>query len=264
MSDHTRAVGRVHADARLLILSDIHGNWDALSAVLQAEPETSDILCLGDWVNYGPEPAACVRWGAGNLRPGRALCGNHDLAAVTGKLPHHSSTGAIALEAIVRETRHLLSPSDLAFLANLPTSLTLFAGPETWLAVHALPSDPQEGYLRGDAPEAAWSSEVRHAGDPDVLLVGHTHRPFLRRIGRTLVVNPGSVGRPKDGDSTGSYAIWRDGVFCLRKGPPVVPLLDPEEPTSRHGFCSQPASADRPSSHQSWLSGGDVRPGGRR
>lgn len=243
MSDPIVDGGWIVSGTRLLILSDIHGNWDALRAVLQVEPDATDILCLGDWVNYGPEPAACVRWGARHVRPGRALRGNHDIAAVTGALPRYSSAGRDELAETLRDTRRRLSPADRAFLASLPESVRLRTEAEVWWAGHALPSDPLEGYLRGDAPEAAWQGEIRRAGNPDVLLVGHTHRPFLRRVGSTLVVNPGSVGRPKGGEPAGSYAIWRDGVFCLRNIPTVVPIMDGLESKAEHGLCCQHVSA---------------------
>jgi hypothetical protein len=54
---------------KVLILTDIHGNWPALQAVLQAEPDADRILCLGDLVNYGPQPGECVRWAGGSKKP---------------------------------------------------------------------------------------------------------------------------------------------------------------------------------------------------
>jgi predicted phosphodiesterase len=235
---------RIDPRSRLLILSDIHGNWTALRAVLGAEPEVSDILCLGDWVNYGPDPSACVRWGSRNLLPGRALRGNHDVAALTGIRPRFSSTGGEELDAVLSHTRRNLSIDDRAYLESLPASATLRVGHEIWWACHALPSDPLEGYLREESPETSWRDEVSTAGDPAVLLVGHTHRPFLKRVGKTTIVNPGSVGRPKDGDSLASYAIWQDGEFYLRKISCDVQEVDLGYSTHFHGLHSQHASTN--------------------
>jgi hypothetical protein len=64
----------------LLIISDIHGNWPALRAVLEAEPDVDRTLCLGDLVGYGPQPFECVAWAKGILPPEWIIQGNHDLA----------------------------------------------------------------------------------------------------------------------------------------------------------------------------------------
>ena len=62
-----------------------------------------------------------------------------------------------------------------------------------------------------------WREEVDRAGSPSFLLVGHTHLPGKMRIGKTVIVNPGSVGQPKDGDPRAAYAIWEDGDVSLRR-----------------------------------------------
>ena len=61
-----------------------------------------------------------------------------------------------------------------------------------------------------------WVAELERL-DADVLLVGHSHVPFIRRIGGKVIVNPGSVGQPRSGDARASYAVWDDGEFILRK-----------------------------------------------
>src|SRR6516164_7526200 len=65
---------------KILVVSDVHGNWPALQEVLRAEPDAERILCLGDLVNYGPQPAECVSWAMQLNRPHRVIQGNHDLA----------------------------------------------------------------------------------------------------------------------------------------------------------------------------------------
>lgn len=244
MTDFAIDGGSLDPGATLLILADIHGNWTALQAVLRSEPEVTDIICLGDWVNYGPDPDVCVRWGSRNLQPGRALRGNHDLAALTGRVPRHSRESVERLVAALADTRRALSRDDRDFLSRLPSAATYRVGGETWWAGHALPSDPLEGYLRGDAPESGWREEIRLAGEPSVLLVGHTHRPFLRVIGDTVIVNPGSVGRPKDGGSDASYAVWRGGSFSLRKVP--SPMQGVDRRAGQDLSPAGPAASSRP------------------
>lgn len=233
--------GRIDPSSKLLIISDIHGNWPAMSAVLRAEPDATDILCLGDWVNYGSDPASCVQWGRLHVRPGRALRGNHDVAVLSGKVPRFSRTSRHDLDLILKETVRVLSSEDLAYLSILPASATFRVGAERWWACHALPSNPLEGYLLGGEPVSAWTEEVRLAGNPEVLLLGHTHRQFLKRVGCTLVVNPGSVGRPKDPDGAVSYAIWENGAFHLKKLPGDVQANARMEKAVGNGSHATPA-----------------------
>lgn len=68
----------------ILIISDVHGNWPALRAVLAAAPDVDQILCLGDLVNYGPQSAECVRWAMETLSPDWLVQGNHDRAVALG------------------------------------------------------------------------------------------------------------------------------------------------------------------------------------
>jgi protein phosphatase len=74
--------------------------------------------------------------------------------------------------------------------------------------------------LYGYCPEQSenWIYELQHI-QADVLLVGHTHTPFIRRIGNRVVVNPGSLGQPKTGKPDACYAVWEDGLFQLKSFP---------------------------------------------
>jgi predicted phosphodiesterase len=82
--------------------------------------------------------------------------------------------------------------------------------------VHACPTDPLFGYC----PEQSdrWKDEVLRI-DADVLIVGHTHTPFVRTIGQTTIVNPGSLGQPKTGRPLACYAVWEDGTISLKEYP---------------------------------------------
>jgi diadenosine tetraphosphatase ApaH/serine/threonine PP2A family protein phosphatase len=83
------------------------------------------------------------------------------------------------------------------------------------VACHAAPSDPLFRYLRTGEKDLA--NEIMLAGSPDYLFFGHTHWSLLKRIGGTTIVNPGSVGQPKDGDARAGYAVWQDGTVELRR-----------------------------------------------
>ena len=75
---------------KLLILSDIHGNWQALQSVINAESDADQILCLGDLVDYGPEPAACVAWAMQERSKSCFIQGNHDWGVASRKDPRSS------------------------------------------------------------------------------------------------------------------------------------------------------------------------------
>jgi predicted phosphodiesterase len=201
---------------KILILADIHANGPALAAVLGAESDANRVLCLGDLVNYGPDPGECLRWARVALRPGDLVRGNHDLLAVSrGEAP--SSGFPPVSPEVLHHTRARLTREEVDFLRELKPSSDLEVAGKRWHLVHAVPSDPARGLLHPEARPQRWELELALAGFPDVLLVAHTHRPFLIRRGDALIVNPGSVGCPKDGDPRASYAVWEDGRFELRK-----------------------------------------------
>ena len=109
-----------------------------------------------------------------------------------------------------RVTRERLKPTltidDLRYLASLQLTTTITEGGRRWGLVHATPRDPLFAYLRPTDGSARWADEL--AGQTDgVVMLGHTHLAFCVGVGATRVVNPGSLGMPKDGHPGGSYAI---------------------------------------------------------
>ena len=198
---------------KALLLSDIHGNIDALLAVeedLRRRQEHCDlVLVLGDLVDYGPAPDEVIAWVRCHAH--HAVRGNHDHAMATGA-DCRSSPAFQALSVATRELfRPRLQPDSLAFLEALPTRLTLNIDGRTAVMVHATPRNPLFEYLRPDAPDETWSAALGDpAQGPDYVFLGHTHLPFVRRVGKAIVVNPGSLGQPKDGDPRGCYAVVED------------------------------------------------------
>ena len=199
---------------KVAVLSDIHANRHAFEAVLESvrETDSSEIWCLGDIVGYGAEPDACVEL----AREHAAVClaGNHDLA-VTGELDlEEFSTGArIAAEW----TREVLAPEHTRFLEGLEPS-----GSESGVGLyHASPRDPIWEYVTS-ALQADLCMDVQNGR---VSFVGHTHialayrRPEAsnasgdrREDGDILdlsrdkwLINPGSVGQPRDNDPRAAW-----------------------------------------------------------
>jgi putative phosphoesterase len=200
---------------KVLVLSDVHGNWPALESVLRAEPDADRIICLGDLVNYGPQPAECVAW-AMRLNPqDRVVLGNHDLAFGMETDPGCSAAYQVMAEAMKVASASLLSDEMRRFLIGLqPLQKFRWEGTNC-VACHAIPTDPLYGYLMEQAGVTIWESELVKAERPDILFLGHTHIPMITQFQRTLVINPGSVGQPRDGDPQAAYVIWQDTAVSL-------------------------------------------------
>jgi putative phosphoesterase len=194
---------------KLLILSDIHGNLDALDAIREPYEE---LWVLGDIVNYGPEPRETLE----SVRATASVVvqGNHDHAVGHCDDSRWSPGFREVAEATRRFTSSQLSGPQKAWLRNLPVKVQVEREGVRFYLTHATPSDPHYGRIAPNSHD--WVAELQRL-DADVLLVGHSHVPFIRRIGGKLIINPGSVGQPRSGDARASYAVWDDGEFILRK-----------------------------------------------
>ncbi len=191
---------------KLVIISDIHGNHDALRAL----PEDYDELwVLGDLVNYGPQPREVVV--EVMEKATLVVQGNHDNAVAYDDDSRWSPRYRPIAEATRRYTSSVLSDAQKAYLRGLPLQAQAERDGLRFHLTHATPSDP----LYGRQSAEGWAAEL-DALSADVLLVGHTHAPFLHRIGDKLVLNPGSLGQPRTGAPLASYAVWQDGRFELR------------------------------------------------
>jgi diadenosine tetraphosphatase ApaH/serine/threonine PP2A family protein phosphatase len=200
---------------RIAVISDIHGNLNALEAVLAAlEPEAPDELwCLGDLVGYGARPNECCA--AIESRASVCLAGNHDLA-VRGTLDLMEFSGDAG--AAARWSRDVLTPESLAYLDSLESQATR----ADVALFHASARDPVWEYVLSDRVAIA----SLHVTEEPIVLVGHSHVALhvqlkgdgftgaLSQAGtevdladaRTLL-NPGSVGQPRDGDPRAAYLL---------------------------------------------------------
>jgi putative phosphoesterase len=195
---------------RILLIADVHANWPALQAVAS---EPYDLcLCLGDLVDYGPDPAPCIDWVREHAR--HVIRGNHD-HGVAQNVVVNGRTGFKYLTGVTRAlTRARLGEADLRYLARLPVSRTLTLENARFLLVHATPRDPLDEYAPPDP--AFWARRLQNV-EADVVCVGHTHHPYVLEVGDKLVINPGSVGQPRDGDPRAAYAIIEDFKVDLRR-----------------------------------------------
>jgi len=193
---------------KIAILSDIHGNLEALRSVSDSWDE---LWVLGDLVNYGSNPAEVVDFVRQNATV--VVRGNHDHAVGAGEDPRCSPAFREMARATTAYAESVLSDEQKAYLRQLPLTAHREVGGQRFLLCHAAPSDPLFRY--GPVEPAFWTPEAA-AVNTDVLLVGHTHLPFVMDLGAQRVVNPGSVGQPKHGAPEACYAVWEDGVVTLK------------------------------------------------
>jgi diadenosine tetraphosphatase ApaH/serine/threonine PP2A family protein phosphatase len=199
---------------RVAVISDIHANLHALEAVADAvDREGPDaIWCLGDLVGYGPEPNACCAWAIGHTQ--LCLVGNHDLGVI-GMLDLAEFSDEAA--AAARWTREVLSEEARDYLASLEPSAER-GGVGLY---HGSPRDPVWEYVL--TWDVAWDA-IRAAATP-VTIVGHSHVPLAIGSDRAQagghapggteidldqgrwLLNPGSVGQPRDGDSAAAWLL---------------------------------------------------------
>lgn len=194
---------------RILLVSDIHANWPALQAI----QEPFDVcLCIGDIVDYGLEPAPCVDWVRKNAR--HSVRGNHDHGAAQNVVVNAKRGFRYLTSATRPLTRDRLSADQLRWVGRLPITQSVTIEETRFLLVHATPRDPLDEY---GPPEPGFWTRRLNGVEADIVCVGHTHTPFVLELGRQMVVNPGSVGLPRDGDPRGSYAILDGRKVTLKR-----------------------------------------------
>jgi putative phosphoesterase len=194
---------------RILVLADIHANWPALQVIR----ETFDAcFVVGDLVDYGLEPSPCIAWVKEHAT--QIVRGNHD----HGAAQHVQVAGRNGFKYLTSVTRPLtqerLSADDRRFLSGLPVTRNVTVGDTRFLLVHATPRDPLDEYAVADVD--FWTRRLQNV-DANVVCVGHTHHPYVLGVGDKLVINPGSVGQPRDGDPRAAYAVIEDNRVELKR-----------------------------------------------
>jgi len=199
---------------RYAVLSDVHGNLEALTAVLEAADESGAdaLLCLGDLVGYGPDPNEVVE--LVRARGATAVRGNHDEAAIQpGRETRFNAWGQDA----IRWSRRRLTGENHEYLGALPLAAVV----DGVLLVHACASEPDTWRYILDLDEAAVEFT---AFKERLCLFGHSHIPLAvesagRRTsvlegdrvifedGKRYMVNVGSVGQPRDGDPRAAFGL---------------------------------------------------------
>jgi putative phosphoesterase len=183
---------------RVGVVSDVHGNLQALGAVLEAlaADGVDAYVCLGDLVGYGPRPNECIA----RIAELGAVCvaGNHDLVALGRETLERC--GPLARQTL-EWTRTILDDASRQFLAGLPID----ARAHGLVLTHGAPGDPWR-YLRSRADAVAALDGLAGSGDERWLLVGHTHHALTVSSGPYQLANPGAVGQSRDRRALARFA----------------------------------------------------------
>jgi diadenosine tetraphosphatase ApaH/serine/threonine PP2A family protein phosphatase len=230
---------------RILILSDVHANLPALSQVLAAAGPVDDIWSLGDIVGYGPKPRECIELLRG-IAPNVSVIGNHDWASI-GRLPLEDFNPVARFTSYW--TTMQLDAEHLRYLESLPNRMI----DKDWTIVHGSPRHPIWEYVY-NARIAALNFPLF---DTRICFVGHTHvqlyireeeananlSPHHPRDGEVLdvssgriLINPGSVGQPRDGDNRAAFAIYEPKRNRLTFRRVAYPIEETQEQMREQGL----------------------------
>lgn len=191
---------------KILVISDIHGNFPALQAVVEhIRPADCDLICnCGDSTVYAPFPNETLDW----LQHHQAISilGNTDrkiLKLARGK--SFKKPGKPEKRIMYTSTFAELKNSNINYLQGLSKKKIIPAGKIKIGLFHGSPADPDE-FLFPDTPEDRFQ-ELVHKAKQDIICIGHSHTPFYKRVQGVHFINPGSVGRMFDGNPAASCAV---------------------------------------------------------
>jgi putative phosphoesterase len=193
---------------KILVISDIHGNYHALDRVLQSVRYDA-LLCCGDIVVDYPFPEQCIK--ALKDTAAHVCFGNNDFNVAYGQKPSVQLAEKYAhlakdLDRSTELTVASLSDDSINYLQKLPRDCRFTLDGISCCMNHTAPRMSVHDYLDHATP---LSELADHYYDiqADVIFTGHTHIPYVKNIGEKVLVNPGSIGEPRDGDPRASYAI---------------------------------------------------------
>jgi len=194
---------------RIAIFSDVHANLPALDAVLTdiGRRQVDAVYCLGDLVGYAPFPNEVIDRVRREELP--TIMGNYDEGVgfdrdecgCAYREPEEQRRG----EQSLLWTRAHVSSENKAFLRSLKSEIRFETVGRRILLVHGSPRKMNE-YLFEDRPVSSFQ-RLAASSNADIIVFGHTHKPYTKLVDQVLFLNVGSVGKPKDGDRRACYAI---------------------------------------------------------
>ena len=183
---------------RIGLISDVHSNAPALEEVLYylEDVGVDKIVHAGDIIGYNPFPNEVIN--LMNRHKVESIRGNHEIIYLTEDV----SKASHAAERALQWTKGVLTENNRRYIASLDDTLRFKVGEVSISVYHGSPADPWE-YV--EAVRA--TSELLEKAGTDILVLGHTHKPFVRPLTAGMIVNPGAVGQPRDRDPRTSLAI---------------------------------------------------------
>lgn len=177
-----------------IIISDVHSNIIALREIFK-HFNFEYIIHAGDVVGYNPYPKETISFFI--EKKIKSIRGNHDRSIITGDFSNFNDIAAIALEWTIQKLDYF----ELNYLKSLKSSMKIELFGRRVAVFHGSPYIEDEYIYEEDLDESLIPKGV------DVLILGHTHIPYVKRFGDKLIINPGSVGQPRDGDPRSSFAL---------------------------------------------------------
>ena len=198
----------LNPEIRIAVLADIHGNLDALKAVLQDANQrgVGIFFNAGDLTGFGVFPNEVIN--LLNSKKTVSVIGNFDL-----EMLEKNEKGNSGRKLALKYTRKELNRSCEEYLRSLPRKTSFEVAGKKLLMVHGSPAAIDE-HVRNNTPIKRLR-ELAKIGESDVIIVGHSHEQFLREVDKVSFLNPGSVGRPHDENSQAGYAIVSFNPFCV-------------------------------------------------
>lgn len=191
---------------RILLIADIHGNYEALQTVLKVPHDRA--ICLGDIVDYGPDPDKCIDLLREKTIP--TIRGNHD-NAVAFKVDCQCGYKYRHLSIATREyTWEILDNDRIEYMQKLPLYIKEEVDGKRLHLTHGSPRSMFE-YIKPETPDEEIRKMIDESTEPleaDFLVIGHSHIPMNRKLVNLTIINPGSVGQPRDGDIRTSCAVF--------------------------------------------------------
>ncbi len=184
---------------KLAIISDIHSNLEALETVLKEieRQKVDKIYCCGDVVGYGANPNECLE--ILKQRSISSVMGNHDWAVINENTNWFNVNAAQAIFWTIDN----LKEDNLEFLQKFPEKSAMKVKDYRILMVHGSPRNPIWEYVYPPDVDDNFVKDLEF----DIIIMGHTHIPFIKKIGKKLILNPGSVGQPRDSNPQASFAV---------------------------------------------------------
>lgn len=194
---------------RVLIISDIHGNYHALKTVVEKVPHDA-IICCGDLVDGFPYPEECVNY---VIKKCRHVCaGNHDYLVgldqkISDVLPEILSIFFPLLERAKALTMKVISEKSRKYLRTIPVESRFVLDGVSFYMQHTVPNESLWFKFDGRLSESKTTAYYKDI-QSDILITAHTHFPYVQKVGDQLLVNPGSIGEARDGDPRAGFAVF--------------------------------------------------------